>query len=265
MINSLDRISVATSDLERSKKTFNDFFDSSPAFEVEEKNIGYKSLIYNFENTRLELISHLGSKENSEFSNFFIDNPNGGLFGFSLRCENKEIFEKMKVSPFVEIEETTEENKITYQTNNLKQSKKFKLSLNHYDSPLPNKNIDSDLFALDHLVVKTNSGDNLVNLYKEKLGIRLALDQMVEEWGGRMLFFRTGHATIEVIDNKVPGEDNFWGLAWKTKNIEKTCERLAEKNLNVSEVRKGRKKDTLVATVKFDEIKIPTLLVEHLK
>ena len=50
MINSLDRISVATSDLERSKKTFNDFFDSSPAFEVEEKNIGYKSLIYNFEN-----------------------------------------------------------------------------------------------------------------------------------------------------------------------------------------------------------------------
>ena len=59
MINSLDRISVATSDLERSKKTFNDFFDSSPAFEVEEKNIGYKSLIYNFENTRFELISHL--------------------------------------------------------------------------------------------------------------------------------------------------------------------------------------------------------------
>ena len=50
MINSLDRISVATSDLERSKKIFNDFFDSSPAFEVEEKNLGYKSLIYNFEN-----------------------------------------------------------------------------------------------------------------------------------------------------------------------------------------------------------------------
>ena len=84
MINSLDRISVATSDLERSKKTFNDFFDSSPTFEVEEKNLGYKSLIYNFENTRFELISHLESKENSELSNFFIDNPNGGLYGFCL-------------------------------------------------------------------------------------------------------------------------------------------------------------------------------------
>ena len=157
MINSLDRISVATSDLERSKKIFNDFFDSSPAFEVEEKNIGYKSLIYNFENTRLELISHLESKENSELSNFFYDNPNGGLFGFSLRCENKEIFEKMKESSTIEIVETTEGNKITFQTNDLKQSKKFKLSLNHYDSPLPNKNIDSDLFSLEHLVVRTNN------------------------------------------------------------------------------------------------------------
>ena len=58
--------------------------------------------------------------------------------------------------------------------------------------------------------------------------------------------------------------DRFWGLAWKTKDIESTCERLSQNNINVSEVRKGRKKDTLVATVKFDEIKIPTLLVEHL-
>ena len=64
-------------------------------------------------------------------------------------------------------------------------------------------------------------GDKIVNLYKEKLGVRLALDQLVEEWGGRMLFFRTGQATIEVIDNKVEGNDQFWGLAWKTKDIRK--------------------------------------------
>lgn len=264
MIKSLDRISIATNDLERSKKTFSDFFDSLPAFEAIEENLGYKSLIYNFENTQLELISHLGKKENSELTNYLIKNPNGGLFGFSLQSENKEMFEQMKESPSIEVEEITDEKKITFLSNDLKQSKNFKLSLNHYDSPSIKKNIDSDLFALDHLVITTNNGENIVNLYKEKLGIRLALDQMVEEWGGRMLFFRTGQATIEVIDNKAPGEDNFWGLAWKTKNIKKTCERLAKKNINVSEVRKGRKKDTLVATVKFDEIKIPTLLVEHL-
>ena len=108
MIKSLDRISIATSDLERSKKTFSDFFDSSPTFEVEEKNLGYKSLIYNFENTRLELISHSESKENSELSNFFIDNPNGGLYGFSLQCEKqtertKEIKENQMKSKEIKI------------------------------------------------------------------------------------------------------------------------------------------------------------------
>ena len=40
--------------------------------------------------------------------------------------------------------------------------------------------------------------------------------------------------------------------------------KLFENGFNVTDVKDGRKKDTLVATVKFDEIKIPTLLVEHL-
>ena len=79
-----------------------------------------------------------------------------------------------------------------------------------------------------------------------------------------MLFFRTGHATIEVIDNKVEGNDQFWGLAWKTRDIRKKREYLVENGFNVSDVKDGRKKDTLVATVKFDKINIPTLLVEHL-
>ena len=76
-----------------------------------------------------------------------------------------------------------------------------------------------------------------------------------------MLFFRTGHSTIEVIDNKVPGEDVFWGLAWKTKDIESTCERLSQNNINVSEVRKGRKKGTLVSTLKEPMLNIPTILI----
>ena len=71
--------------------------------------------------------------------------------------------------------------------------------------------------------------------------------------------------SIEVIDNKVEGNDQFWGLAWKTKDVRKKREYLVENGFDVSDVKDGRKKDTLVATVKFDEIKIPTLLVEHLK
>ena len=137
--------------------------------------------------------------------------------------------------------------------------------MNEYEDFDMNLSNENNLFALDHLVLTTNKSDALINLYEKELGIRLALDQFVEKWGGRMLFFRTGHATIEVIDNKVEGNDQFWGLAWKTKDIRKKREYLIENGFNVSDVKDGRKKDTLVATVKFDEVKIPTLLVEHLK
>ena len=145
------------------------------------------------------------------------------------------------------------------------QSPDFKLLVNEYEDSNVYRTNENNLFALDHLVLTTNKSDALINLYEKELGIRLALDQFVEKWGGRMLFFRTGQATIEVIDNKVEGNDQFWGLAWKTKDIRKKREYLIENGFNVSDVKDGRKKDTLVATVKFDEVKIPTLLVEHLK
>ena len=264
MISSIDRITVAAKDLLSAKKTFDCFFDTSPSYEVIEENLGYKSLIYNFENIQFELLSTLDTKSNNELENFFNKNNIGGLYGFSLRAENKEFLDKALISPPINVKESIGNESLNFISGNLNQSENFKLSLNYYDAPLSRSKYISDLFALDHLVVTTNDGDKIVNLYKEKLGVRLALDQLVEEWGGRMLFFRTGHSTIEVIDNKAPGEDVFWGLAWKTKDIESTCERLSQNNINVSEVRKGRKKDTLVATVKFDEIKIPTLLVEHL-
>ena len=50
MISSIDRITVAAIDLLSAKKTFDCFFNTSPSYEVIEENLGYKSLIYNFEN-----------------------------------------------------------------------------------------------------------------------------------------------------------------------------------------------------------------------
>ena len=44
--------------------------------------------------------------------------------------------------------------------------------------------------------------DDYAALFNGELGIRLALDQDVPQWGGRMLFFRTGKLTLEVIANQ---------------------------------------------------------------
>ncbi len=254
MIKSLDRVSYLTNSLEKTEKTFSTFFDAKPSKKIISKDQNYESLIYIFENMNFEII-----KKNNDSS------EKDKLNGFSLLSDN---LTSLNISTSYDEYENSEESDNEAQLVKsiiIKQSTDFQLSVNEYEDSNMDRSNENNLFALDHLVLTTNKSDALINLYEKELGIRLALDQFVEKWGGRMLFFRTGHATIEVIDNKVEGNDQFWGLAWKTKDIRKKREYLVENGFDVTDVKDGRKKDTLVATVKFDEIKIPTLLVEHLK
>ena len=68
--------------------------------------------------------------------------------------------------------------------------------------PLPNEFPNSSINKLDHVVINTNDPDGFIEVYQDIYGIRLALDQTVEKWGGRMLFFRLNKTTIEVIAKK---------------------------------------------------------------
>ena len=254
MIKSLDRISYLTSSLEKAEKTFSAFFNAKPLKKVISKDRNYESILYRFENMYFEIFQKNGDSAEED-----------KLYGFSLLSDDLACLNISTSYDEYENNEESDNKTQLIKSIDIKQSPDFQLSVNEYEELGMNRSNDNNLFALDHLVLTTNKSDDLINLYEKELGIRLALDQFVEKWGGRMLFFRTGQATIEVIDNKVEGNDQFWGLAWKTKDIRKKREYLVENGFNVSDVKDGRKKDTLVATVKFDEIKIPTLLVEHLK
>ena len=144
----------------------------------------------------------------------------------------------------------------------------FTLLIQHTEGILPEHDIsdESNISRMDHVVINSNDPDGLVDLYGDKYGIRLALDQFVEKWGGRMLFFRTDHTTIEAIGIKKdgPAEDFLWGLAWTTKDIKKTHKRLVGAGVNVTDIKDGRKPKTLVATIKSHCADVPTLLIEHL-
>ncbi len=253
MIKSLDRITYLASSLEKAEKTFSSFFDLKPSKRVISAEKNYESLIYIFENMCFEVIEKDDLSEKNK------------LYGFSLLSDDLSSIDISIISEKNNRQEEFEDKVQLVKSIDIKQSPDFQLLVNEYENLDMDRANKNNLFALDHLVLTTNKSDDLIDLYEKELGIRLALDQFVEKWGGRMLFFRTGQATIEVIDNKVEGNDQFWGLAWKTKDIRKKREYLVENGFKVSDVKDGRKKDTLVATVKFDEIKIPTLLVEHLK
>lgn len=125
---------------------------------------------------------------------------------------------------------------------------------------------DSSASAVDHVVVQTQSGDAAKQFYGTQLGLRLALEQDVPQWGGTQLFFRSNSMSVEVLATPKAGEqDRLWGLALKTDNIDAMQARLAAADIAVSEVREGRKPGTRVCTVKSHCANVPTLIIEHPK
>ncbi len=131
---------------------------------------------------------------------------------------------------------------------------------------------EPDMPRVDHLVLYSNDADACIATFaadpetsEPGLGLRLALDKRAPEWGGRMLFFRAGKFTLEVIQPNKPfaGADYFWGLALEVTQLESVHQRLSQAGVELSSVRTGRKPGTQVATVKSHQLGIPTLLIEH--
>jgi catechol 2,3-dioxygenase-like lactoylglutathione lyase family enzyme len=135
----------------------------------------------------------------------------------------------------------------------------------HRSLSAPRHATATGLTAVDHIVLMTGDADGCIRLFgDEGLGMRLALDQLVPEWGGRMLFFRCGKLTLEVIQRleDPPPQDFFWGITYFSPSLEKTLGILDEAGVEHSPIREGRKPGTRVATVKSHNLGLPTLLIE---
>lgn len=116
--------------------------------------------------------------------------------------------------------------------------------------------------ALDHVVLRTADPDAAVALYGQGLGIRLALDRMLGPT--RMLFFRVGGVTLEVVHDPARGDrDAFYGAAFRTRDLDLAWARLQREGFATSDPRDGRKPGTRVLTVRdaLPETPVPTLLL----
>jgi len=121
--------------------------------------------------------------------------------------------------------------------------------------------------ALDHVVLQSRDAEATRRLYGDGLGLRLALDREAPQWGSRLLFFRTGGATLEVVARlgqpPRPGaRDSLWGAAWRVESAPAAWARLAGAGFEVSELRDGRKPGTRVFTVRAPTCGVPTLVLQ---
>ncbi|UCE87127.1 MAG: VOC family protein [Deltaproteobacteria bacterium] len=126
---------------------------------------------------------------------------------------------------------------------------------------------EAEVTGLDHVVVASPDVEASAALYGARLGLRLALDRSDAERGLRLLFFRIGGVTLEVVgrldappDASAP--DRFFGLAYRVANADAARRRLVAAGFDVSPVRAGRKPGTRVCTVRRDTCGVPTLVIE---
>ena len=146
------------------------------------------------------------------------------------------------------------------------------LALTHVDSGTSDTSSDdasnadaSNVRGLDHAVISSGNGDLTAALLGAKLQLDMRLDLTSPEWDARLLFFRCGDLIVEVfqsLSNAIAGtSDAFFGLTWRTADIDSTHKRLTELGVDVSPVRQGRKQGTKVFTIRNFTQGVPTLVL----
>jgi len=278
MINTIDHLIVAVSDISIAEKNYSKIFGSEPVWRGEHAEYGTENSLFNFNNTYFELLAAKGDGLGAMLVNHALQETGEGLIGIVFGTDNlKETHQKLSDKGFL-LGDISDGEGANFKNNKIRKWKNlflppeltrgiFSFLIEHTEGTLPivDRFESSMVNKLDHVVINTNDADGFISVYKDTFNIRLALDKFVDEWKSRMLFFRLNKTTIEVIEKKNDEEpkDSLWGLSWEVDNIEEAHKRLEKAGIEITPIKKGIKENTMVATIKSHTHNVPTLLIQH--
>ena len=278
MPTSIDHIIITVPDLASATADYSKLLGRSPSWRGAHPDYGTANTLFKLENTYIELLAAQGEGMAADIVRANLDMRGSSLGGIVLRTESAADFINHARDKGLAASDPIPGHGVDEITGAQRHWRNifwdpaaargvFSFCIEHdAGSSLPEATPTGEgpITAVDHIVVRTQSADAAKKFYGDQLGIRLALEQDVPDWGGTQLFFRASSMSIEVIaSEKAPEEDDLWGLAFKTASLDITHQRLVNEDIDVSEIREGRKPGTRVCTVKSHTLKVPTLLVEH--
>ena len=278
MIEKLDHLIVAVSDIDEAENNYSKVFGAGPVWRGEHAEYGTENSLFNFNNTYFELLAAKGDGLGAMLVNHALQETGEGLLGIVFGTDNiKETHQKLSDKGFL-LGDVSNGEGANFKNNKIRKWQNlflppeltrgiFSFLIEHTEGTLPivDRFESSMVNKLDHVVINTNDADGLIKVYKDVFNIRLALDKFVDEWKSRMLFFRLNKTTIEVIEKKNDEEpkDSLWGLSWEVDNIEEAHKRLEKAGVEITPIKKGIKENTMVATIKSHTHNVPTLLIQH--
>jgi catechol 2,3-dioxygenase-like lactoylglutathione lyase family enzyme len=275
---SIDHIIITVPDLASATADYSTLLGRSPSWRGAHPDYGTANTLFKLENTYIELLAAQGEGMAADIVRANLDKRGSSLGGIVVGTDSATDFINHARDKGLAASDPIPGHGVDEITGAARHWRNifwdpaaargvFSFCIEHDpDSSLPEASPTGEgpITAVDHVVVRTQSANAAKRFYGDQLGIRLALEQDVPDWGGTQLFFRASSMSIEVIaSEKAPEEDDLWGLAFKTASLDTTHQRLVNEDIDVSEIREGRKPGTRVCTVKSHGLQVPTLLIEH--
>ena len=278
MSTTIDHIIIAVSDLAEASTEYSALLGREPSWRGAHPDYGTANTLFKLDNTYIELLAPQGEGMAADIVNSILEKKGNCLGGLVFGTLDANDFIAQARAQGLEASDPLPGHGVDEQSGAERRWHNifwdpaaargiFSFCIQHESgSVLPEAKplAQGEIAGVDHVVVKTQSAEAAKTFYGEQLGIRLALEQDVPEWGGTQLFFRASSMSIEVIaSEKAAEQDELWGLALKTNDIEATHARLSEHGVEISDIRDGRKPGTRVCTAKSHTLGVPTLLIEH--
>ena len=272
----IDHVIIVVHDLERATSDYSLLLARRPSWQGSHPDHGTANTLFKLDNIYIELLAAAGQGMAADIVTEMLENRGECLGGLVFATPNVEAFvaharasglavsDPMAGSGIDKISGATRRWHNVFWDPTAARGL-FSFCIQHDPaSELPEAAITQGgaIYGVDHVVVKTSSASAAKRFYGDQLGIRLALEQHVPEWGGTQLFFRASSMSIEVIASETAHEqDELWGIALKSEDIESTHQRLIDAGVNTSDIRAGRKPGTRVCTVKSHTCGVPTLII----
>jgi catechol 2,3-dioxygenase-like lactoylglutathione lyase family enzyme len=272
MLTGFDHATLAVLDLEAALASYEKLLGTGPRWRGGHPELGMHAALFGFDNGWLELLAPLpGAEEASALREGLLA---GGdrLTTLSFRCDDAAACTAMlrargvRATPPQEGEARGEDGTTrSYRLVELSPRATRGLAISIVERPagsLPElASFAPDApSAIDHLVVRSADLEAAHALYGQALGLRLALDTTFA--GVRMLFFRVGGVTIEVVHDPSVGErDVLLGIAYRVADLPAAHARLDAAGLALGPLRPGNKPGTEVFTVRDGSAGVPTLIL----
>ena len=282
MLTSLDHIVLAVRDLGHATGTYRSLLGREPSWRGRHPSYGTANTLFRLENTYLELLAPAGEGPLASHLRAWLDGHGEGPFALAFGTDDADAAAATLRARGVELpdpadgvgrdERTGAERRWRNTFPPASATRGVATIIIEHRSPadalpaaVPIADDAAAVAACDHVVVQSTDAEASRALYGDVLGLRLALDRKFEDWGVRLMFFRTGHLTVEVAASLAQAEaaavDRFWGISWRVPDLDATHARLVAAGFDVSEIRTGRRPGTRVATVRAETHGVATLII----